>query len=261
MKSNPAFELFEEICGELSNQDETVLTDDDFTPAMLERVKRWAGEAGAHSAITKALDYLSSHFHARGSTLPFKYDLNSGRVSVLNREYLDFVSNSTDQRSSPKKAKNFELATSKYLSTRLTGTMHRVGSPRKKHKKLREFAAYLVKEFKFRDGVLVGRDKDGGLDILWFPPLGAFPFRAMVSIQCKNTPYDKEEGLESVGRAAQTLRRHSHAGAEGNHLHCVVYNDYIDEKLMDHARDVGFVPLGLSDLAPLNAPPCALKQL
>lgn len=74
----------------------------------------------------------------------------------------------------------------------------------------------------------------------------------MVSIQCKNSLYNRDEGFKSVGRAKQTLRRHSHATAEENHLHCVVYNDYIDEQVIDHARDAGFVPLGLSDLAPLT---------
>jgi len=138
--------------------------------------------------------------------------------------------------------------------------VRRVGSPRKTHKTRAQFAAYLVKEFGFRDNVLVGQDQDGGFDILWFPPLGAFPFRAMVSIQCKNSLYDRGEGLMSVGRAKQCLSRHSHASAEEGHLHCVVYNDYIDEKIMTHARDVGFIPLGLSDLAPLTAP-ISLEQL
>jgi hypothetical protein len=31
----------------------------------------------------------------------------------------------------------------------------------------------------------------------------------------------------------------------------VIYNDYIDERLMERSRDVGFVPMGISDLAPL----------
>jgi hypothetical protein len=74
----------------------------------------------------------------------------------------------------------------------------------------------------------------------------------MVSIQCKNSLYSRDDGFKSVGRAKQTLSRHSYATAEENHLHCVVYNDYIDEKVMDNARDAGFVPLGLSDLAPLT---------
>ena len=82
----------------------------------------------------------------------------------------------------------------------------------------------------------------------------------MVSIQCKNSPYNRDTGFKSVGRAKQSLLRHSHAKAEECHLHCVVYNDYIDEGVMEHAREAGFVPLGLSDLAPLTTP-VSLVQL
>jgi hypothetical protein len=254
MRTNPAFDLFEEVCVELSSQDETVLTDGDFTSPTLERVKHWSKETVTHAAMAKALVYLGEHFEARGSALPFSYDLGTGRFTVLNRDYIDFVYNSQEQRTRPKDSKDFEWATSKHLATRLTGIVRRVGAPRKKHKSRKSFAIYLIKEFNFKEGVLVAHDKDGGLDILWFPPLGAFPFRAMVSIQCKNSLYDRDEGYKSVGRAKQTLKRHSHATAEENHLHCVVYNDYIDEKVMEHARDAEFVPLGLSDLAPLTTP-------
>jgi hypothetical protein len=252
MRSNPAFDLFEEICAELSDQDDTVLPDDDFAPPTIQSLKRWSKKTATYAAVAWALDYLREHFEARGSSLPFNYDLRTGRIRVLNRDYVDFVFSAQEQRSKPKESRDFESATSRHLASRLTGIVRRVGSPRKKHKSRANFAAYLIKEFNFREGVLVGQDKDGGLDILWFPPLGAFPFRAMVSIQCKNSLYDRGEGLESVGRASQTLRRHSHATAEESHLHCVMYNDYIDEQVMKHARDAGFVPLGLSDLAPLT---------
>jgi hypothetical protein len=254
MRSNPAFDLFEEICAELSDQDDTVLPDDNLAATTLQSIKRWSKKTATHAAVAWALDYLRRHFEARGALLPFSYDLQTGRLTVINREYVNFVFKAQEQRSKPKESKDFESATSKHLALRLTGIVRRVGSPRKKHKSRAKFAAHLVKEFHFRKGVLVGQDKDGGLDILWFPPLGAFPFRAMVSIQCKNALYDRGEGLESVGRASQTLRRHSHATAEENHLHCVLYNDYIDERVMEHARDAGFVPLGLSDLAPLTTP-------
>lgn len=254
MRSNPAFDLFEEICAELGDQDEVVLTNVDFSTATLEGVKRWSRETATNPAIAKALDYLRKHFEARGSLLPFTYDLPTGRVTVLNRSYIDFVSSAQEQRSIGKESRDFEVATSLHLASRLTGIVRRVGSPRKKHKSRKQFAAYLIDEFSFQKGVLVGNDKDGGFDILWFPPLGAFPFRTMVSIQCKNSLYNRDEGFKSVGRAKQTLKRHSHAAAEENHLHCVVYNDYIDEKVIDHARDAGFVPLGLSDLAPLMTP-------
>lgn len=251
MRSNPAFDLFEEVCTELGDQDEVVLTDVDFSAATLESIKLWFRETATNAAITKALEYLRKHFEARGSLLPFNYDLLTGRVTVLNRNYIDFVSSAQEQRSIAKESKDFETATSVHLASRLTGIVRRVGSPRKRHKSRTKFAAYLVSEFNFRKGVLAGHDKDGGLDILWFPPLGAFPFRAMVSIQCKNSLYNRDEGFKSVGRAKQTLGRHSHVTAEENHLHCVVYNDYIDEKVIEHARNAGFVPLGLSDLAPL----------
>jgi hypothetical protein len=252
MRRHPAFDLFEEICVELGGQTESVLVDDDFSEATLKDLRRFYQEATAVPSIKKAIAYLISHFKARGSMLPFTYNVETGRASVINSEYIDFVAESRNQRSLTRESRDFEVATSKHMAGRLTGILQRVGSPRTKHRTRKEFAAYLAKEYSFEQGVLLGHDKDGGLDILWFPPLGAFPFRAMVSIQCKNCPYDKEEGFKSVGRAKQTLSRHSHARAQETHLHCVLYNDYIDEKVVEHARHSGFVPLGLSDLAPLK---------
>jgi hypothetical protein len=254
MHTNPAFDLFEEICGELAGQDETILIDDEFSASTLQNVKRWFKEPVTNAAIAKALQYLRNHFAQRGSAMPFQYDLVTGRVTTINQEYVDFVAEARDKRSIPGESRDFEVATSQHIARKVTGMVRRVGSPRKKHKTRAEFADYLAKEFGFQDRVLVGNDKDGGFDILWFPPLGAFPFRAIVSIQCKNSPYNRDTGFESVGRAKQSLRRHSHATAEEGHMHCVLYNDYIDEAVMKHAQDAQFIPLGLSDLAPLVAP-------
>jgi hypothetical protein len=253
MTRNPAFELFEEICTELRGRGESVLIDDDFSPLVVKNIKRWHKDTVTSSAVEKALDYLRKHFENRGSTLPFRYDLTTGRVAALNGDYIDFVSDAQDQRSKPRGSKDFEVATSRHLATRLTGILRRVGSPRLKYKTRKQFAKHL-EQFGFEKRVLVGNDKDGGFDILWFPPLGAFPFRAMVSIQCKNSVYNRDDGFKSVGRAKQSLLRHSHAKALECHLHCVLYNDYIDEKVMAHAREACFVPLGLSDLAPLVIP-------
>lgn len=149
MRSNPAFDLFEEICAELGDQNEAVLTDVDFSAATLESVQRRFRETAANAAIAKALDYLCKHFEARGSLLPFNYDLLTGRVTVLNRNYIDFVSSAQEQRSIAKESKDFEAATSMHLASRLTGMVRRVGSPRKKHKSRKKF---LVNEFKFRKG-------------------------------------------------------------------------------------------------------------
>jgi hypothetical protein len=252
MRRNPAFDLFEEICDELSGQEESVLIDDEFSPGTLSSVKSWFKETATTPAVSKALAYLTQHFKARGSELPFTYELATGRAAVINPEYVDFVSDSQNRRGIAKESRDFEVATTRHIAKRLTGILRRVGSPRSKHASRKQFTAYLVKEFGFEEGVLVGNDKDGGFDILWFPPLGSFPFRAMVSIQCKNAPYSRDDGFKSVGRAKQSLKRHSHARAEETHLHCVLYNDYIDEAVVKHACHAGFIPLGLSDLAPLT---------
>jgi len=249
--SNPAFDLFEEICAQLSDQPESILVDDDYSPATLENIKRWTREPATPKAVAKAIDYLGRHFEKRGSTLPFTYDLANGRFTAVHREYIEFVSEAQEQRKISRESKNFEVATSQRLATRLSGIIRRVGSPRAKYNQRQAFALYLETQFGFEKRVLAGNDKDGGFDILWFPPLGAFPFRAMASIQCKNSTYDRDDGFKSVGRAKQSFKRHSHAGAEECHMHCVLYNDYIDEKIIEHARDAEFVPLGLSDLAPL----------
>src|SRR5437879_6080139 len=171
MKRNPSFDLFEEICAELSGRGESVLIDDDFSPALLKDIKRWHKDTVTTFAVAKALDYLRKHFENRGSALPFSYDLTTGRVTAVHGDYIDFVSDSQERRSLMKESDGFEVATSRQLETRLTGILQRVGSPRAKYRQRKEFSRYLHRRFSFDDRVLVGNDKDGGFDILWFPPL------------------------------------------------------------------------------------------
>src|SRR5437870_1152035 len=147
MSNNPVFDLFEEICSELSGQEESVLVEDDFSEVTIQGVKRWAKETATTLALRKALEYLRQHFGARGSVLPFNYDLTTGRAAALNREYIDFVSDAQNRRSIANESRHFEMATSSHIARRLTGILRRVGSPRTRHKTRKEFAAYLVKEF------------------------------------------------------------------------------------------------------------------
>src|ERR1700722_4169833 len=134
MRTNPAFELFEEICAELGGQVEAVLVDDGFSPATLVSIKQWFKEPVTAVAVAKALEYLREHFEARGSALPFQYDLHTGRVTALNPEYIDFVADVQNKRSVQKESRDFEVATSAHMAKRLTGILRRVGSPRKKYK-------------------------------------------------------------------------------------------------------------------------------
>ena len=135
--------------------------------------------------------------------MPFTYDRITGRYIAVKREYIDFVADAQGKRSVPKGSRNFEVATSDHMAQKLTGILRRVGSPRKKHKTRAEFIAYLMKEFSFRKDALVGNDKDGGFDILWFPPLGAFPFRAVISIQCKNSPTTETRALNQFNEPSK----------------------------------------------------------
>jgi len=129
MKRNPSFDLFEEICAELSGRGESVLIDDDFSPALLKDIKRWHKDTVTTFAVAKALDYLRKHFENRGSALPFSYDLTTGRVTAVHGDYIDFVSDSQERRRLMKESDGFEVATSRQLETRITGILQRVGSP------------------------------------------------------------------------------------------------------------------------------------
>src|SRR5579864_2640553 len=144
---NPAFDLFEEICTELREQNESVMADDDFSPMTLEAVKRAFQDPAPSSAIAKALSYLEEHFVLRGSGLPFNRDSNTGQLVATQSEYIQFVCDAQEQRSSEKESMRFEIATANRLATRLTGILCRVGWPRTKHKKPSELSSYLNEHF------------------------------------------------------------------------------------------------------------------
>ena len=147
--SNPAFDLFEEICSQLSDQPESILVDDDYSPTTLESVRRWAREPATTAAVGKAISYLTAHFERRGSRLPFGYDPGTGRFTAIHREYIDFVSQAQEQRKIARESKNFEVATTQCLAIKLSGLLRRVGSPRKRYKKRAALARYLETQFGF----------------------------------------------------------------------------------------------------------------
>jgi hypothetical protein len=184
--------------------------------------------------------------------MPFGYDLSTGRYWRLEPDFIKFVSDARSIRGSGlPAAKTFEIQTCKRLSGRLTGLLHQVGAPRKKSKTKAQFVAHLTK-LGFGSDVLEAKDKDGGFDIIWLPPLGAIPLRPVVSIQCKNSSFDREAAFASAGQAQRSIMRHSHMRASGTYMLGVVFNDYIDQTFEGKAKGWGFVPLGLSDLSALQ---------
>ncbi len=250
MASNPAFELFEQICEELSAREATVLPEDDLDPAVIEDLKDYYDETAAPAAFRRALGELREHFDGRGSQLPFEFNEDTGDCRAVDKTYIDFISFASNGRGvGGDDAKGFELQTLERLSKRVTGVLHRVGHPRDHHRKKPELVKYLC-DLGFDKNCLEKKDRDGGLDLLWLPPLGAVPLRPVVSLQCKNSSFNEAEANESAGRALRTLQRHSHIRGH-HHLVFVIFNDYIDESFVGRAAGWIFIPLGLSDLAAL----------
>ena len=253
MQRNPIFELLEFICLELTARSETIIPGDDLPPGLLEDLKDRYDESLDGPAFAKALNELEQHFAAKGSTLPFFFSTTTGEFRVRENEYVTFIAFAANARGlDGPHAVEFEIQITKRLANRLTGALHRVGSPRSRNNKKKDFTKYL-QGLGFEKNCLESRDQDGGLDILWLPPLGKIPIRPVVSLQCKNSSFSMKEANASVGRAHTTLQRHSHIRGH-NALYFVVFNDYIDESYKDRSRGWAFIPLGLSDLGlPLEA--------
>jgi hypothetical protein len=200
-------------------------------------------------AIVLAVKELELHFSAKGATLPFEYSPKTGRFTAVDSEFLSFVNNMRAIRTIGKRSRDFECTVAQRLDERTTGAIHRVGHPRDIKKTREAFNLHLM-TLGFDSPALYGREKDGGFDILWLLPVGSIPHKPIVSIQCKNSEYNIDHAHKSVATAAESFTRH--AGLQPVvHVPCVLFNDYITRGML-RPKQMGFVPLGLSDLAPLE---------
>ena len=251
MADSPVFEFFENICAELAIRPVQTISEDDIDPGLLEDLKLYFDETSKAAAYQKALAAIEAHFGERDAGLPYSVNLELREFQVTDPSYVKFIASARANRSvGGAAAKEFEVQTLRRLRTRLTGDLRRVGQPRDRRKTRRELVVYL-QQLGFEQNVLQQNDKDGGLDLLWLPPLGAVPLRPVVSLQCKNAFFNEDEANASVGRATRTLSRHSHL--RSGHLKFVVFNDYIDlDQFQGRAAGWPFIPLGLTDLAHLS---------
>lgn len=251
---SPLFEFFEIIAEELSVEESRVITREDLVgedeeSALLDGLKREMGAGGSEEAIRLAIKALRAHFEAKGAKLPFDYDPATGRFSTIDRDFLAFVKDMSSIRSIGKRSRDFECGVAERLALRATGMIRRVGHPRDKKKKMADFNAYL-KTLGFARPVLLGKEKDGGFDILWLLAVGTIPHRPIVSVQCKNGEFDIDAAHASLGAGSMSLSQH--AGLQPTvHVPCVLFNDYLHPQLLS-TKQLSFVPLGLTDLASLD---------
>jgi hypothetical protein len=244
----PTFRFFEAICGELADDGSRVVTREDFEARqadapLLNELKEEHGKANSFDAMLSAVDVLSAHFATKQSALPFSLDTISGRFSALDNAYIDFIEEMYNIRSNGKKARDFEIKISARINGRTTGAIHRVGHPRTASRSRSEFNAHLAL-LGFNGKVLIDpKEKDGGLDILWFLPLGSHHHRPVVSIQCKNSPLKKSD-IERPPTGTTSASLSCHKGLQSKvHMYCVMFNDYIDSKFLP-PKPLDFVPLG-----------------
>lgn len=244
---SPTFEFFEDVCYELYDRNKAILPEDQFlSDERLRDLQDEFHELDPNAAVPRALDALRKHFKARGSELPFVYDLSARSFSVKDRAYLEFVANARNMRGVGRQSRAFEVATANRLAKRGLGGFHRVGWLRVTKKERVPFNAYL-RTLGFNSKVILGKEKDGGFDVLWMLPLGAVPHRPIISFQCKNASFDLDEAHRSNGATQMSLG--CHKGLQpAVHTLCVVFNDYIETRMLS-VKPFPFVPLGLSDLA------------
>jgi len=251
---SPLFEFFEIIAEELSTESSRILTRSDLQvrdedSPLLEELKREMAASSVEEAIEYAVDALRTHFESKGGTLPFEYDSTTGRFTARDPEFLSFIKDMSSIRSISKRSRDFEYTIAEHLGRRATGSVHRIGHPRDTRKKSKDFNAYL-RTLGFARPVLLGKEKDGGLDILWLLPFGTIPHRPIVSVQCKNGKFNIADADASIGAGSRSFSQH--AGLQPSvHVPCVLFNDYIEPSGLT-TKQLNFVPLGLTDLTPLT---------
>ena len=248
------FEFFELVAGELSPPESKIITPEslkakDRESSLLDDLKREMEVNSTEDAISSAVEALQKHFEAKGAKLPFKYVPDTGRFTVTDAEFLAFVKSMIKIRSNPRRSSDFECAVAIRLGKRATGSIHRVGSPRRRKADRAGFNKYL-RGLGFRRPVLLGKDKDGGFDILWLLPVGTVPHRPIVSVQCKNALFDMEDADKSVGAGSRSFGHHGGL-LERVHVPCVLFNDYLYPQCVNR-KPLNFVPLGLTDLTALK---------
>lgn len=248
------FWFFEVVAEELCAEEARVLTradlelDDNQAP-LFDDLKRQMKAAETEQAIQLAVEALRGHFEGKNSALPFEYEPSTGRFRAIDKEYLHWVLNMSSMRSIGKRSRDFECSVADRLKVRATGELHRVGHPRDLRKRKADFNNHL-KSLGFARPVLLGKDKDGGFDILWLLPIGTIPHRPIVSVQCKNGVFDINSAHQSVGTGSMSLSQH--AGLQPSvHVPCVLFNDYIQPDMLS-SKQLNFVPLGLSDLSSMH---------
>jgi len=250
MMSRGVFEFFEVVAEELVNTSPQYITSRSLSAqgqsSILDDLQKHFAVNTHADAITSAVAELEKHFKGKDAALPFDYDPMTARFIARDNDFLMFIKSMKGIRSIGKQSRVFECSVATRLKNRATGAIHRVGHPRDTKKRKVDFNAHL-RTLGFKKAVLLGQEKDGGLDIIWQLPLGSVPHRPFISMQCKNGKFEWGVADASSGSGIRSLSQHSGLQAIV-HIPCIFFNDYFWPERLG-LKQLQFVPLGLTDLA------------
>lgn len=244
-----SFSAFETMVEEASNRGGEWL----FEYGEIERIGDLQDEfevANPRDAIKSLKIYIEKYFKERGLIPVVEIGLDPPRAKIVSNDSARFLLDAKKLRGVKREGKEFENLVARQLSGKLTGQIINVGYPRKNNKsaifkqRLKELGVD-VKKLK--------HVKDGGLDVIWLPPLGKKSEIPFVNFQCKNTEVFGNDVKVSVLDARKTWSRHKRL-SESVFLIFVVANTYLTPKMVDDANGRGYVCLGLPELLECSNP-------
>src|SRR6476661_2537967 len=204
-------------------------------------------------AVKELKKFIDIYFAERGVPPIIKIDLSPPCVTLLSGEAAEFILAAKRIRGNANAGKQFEDIVARQLANKLTGTLYSIGYPRK---------VRVQKPFKDLleslgiDSTKIRRIQDGGLDVIWQPPLGKKSELPFVNFQCKNTEKTGDDVKASFVDALRTCSRHRFCTKEQFPIFVVV-NTYLTNSIVESSFGRGYAFLGLPELMEVKSKKCS----
>ena len=239
----PSFSAFEALVEESCNRGGSWLFEYEEIDRMGE-LQREFKVASPEKAIEELKGFIDNYFKERGVEPVIEITLTPPSARITSNGGANFILAAKNLRGSKKAAKRFEDLVARQLAAKLTGQIMSVGYPRN-NKAISAFREEL-KQLGV-DATGLKKMKDGGLDIIWIPPLGKKSEIPFVNFQCKNTETVGNDVKSSVSDARKTLNRHEIFNGE-DFLIFVVANTYLSGDTIEDSGGRRYICIGLPEL-------------
>jgi hypothetical protein len=251
---HPAFRVLEKLIDETLSRGTFYFDDKDIGDVEIIELQEEFDVSTAEEAIEECMRYLSEYFDKRCVQNPIDITLRPATAQLINRSDAEFILAVRDLRGKKEKpkCKEFENLVARQLEKKLTGRIFNVGDPRV-DKRLVKFKELLV-ELGLDTSEMSSRMRDGGLDILWVPPLGADNMTPIVAFQCKNAVVPGNDIKVSASDALATMGNHRIFRSQGQQIVFSVVNTFLEDSVLLKAKSRQYAFLGLAELLQATSP-------